>query len=308
MSRTSSREAGFGIDQQQREVGVRGAGPGRRHHRAVQLAPRREDAGRVDQQHLALAAHQDAQHAEPRGLRLGRDDREFRAGQPVQQRGFAGVRRADDRRRSRSGWSWPPADPQQVGGGAVVRRRACCRRGLRRGRPRPRPRSRTPARAAGLRARRDRSPAAPGRGPAPIPAAPSWHPWAAPLAGDHRRPRRAARTRARAQARHRDTARRAPPRSRPPARWPACARPRAPRLAPPTAPPADQGVSAIAARTGCETRCASRGPSSPSCSSGKRSASHSAISSPSTRSPMNSSRSFEPAPVEGRCGRAQARP
>ena len=53
----------------------------------------------------------------------------------------------------------------------------------------------------------------------------------------------------------------------------------------------------MSASTGWDTRWASRGPSWPSCSSGKRSASHSAISRPSTRSPMNSSRSFEPAPL-----------
>ena len=52
IARTSSRRAGLGIDQQHRQIGVRRAGPGGRHHRAVQLAPRAEDAGRVHQQHL----------------------------------------------------------------------------------------------------------------------------------------------------------------------------------------------------------------------------------------------------------------
>ena len=93
--------AGLGVDQQQGQVGVRCTGPGGRDHRAVQPAARAEDAGRIDQQDLGLAAaavgaHQDAEHAEPRGLGLRADDRQLGAGQPVQQGGLPGVRRADD--------------------------------------------------------------------------------------------------------------------------------------------------------------------------------------------------------------------
>ena len=43
------------------------------------------------------------EHAEPRRLRLRADDRQLGAGQPVEQRRLAGVRRTDDRRRSRTG-------------------------------------------------------------------------------------------------------------------------------------------------------------------------------------------------------------
>ena len=63
----------------------------------------------------------------------------------------------------------------------------------------------------------------------------------------------------------------------------------------------EPGRSAISASTRLGDQMASRRPSSPSCSPGKRSISHSATIRPSTRSPMNSSRSFElaapPAPL-----------
>ena len=102
----------------------------------------------------------------------------------------------------------------------------------------------------------------------------------------HARPSPAAQARAheaprRRRGRRRDRARRSAPPSRPPARWrswphagPRLARRRSP--APPTARPR----SAISASTWRDTRWACRGPSSPSCSSGKRSISHSAISRP----------------------------
>ena len=122
-------------------------------------------------------------------------------------------------------------------------------------------------------------------------------PWAARRGRTSAPPRHGARSGAPARGRHRGKARRSAPPWRRPARWPACARPPATRRAPPTAPRAGRARSAMAASTGWETRWASRGPSWPSCSWGKRSASHSAISRPSTRSPTNSSRSFDPAPL-----------
>ena len=89
-------EAGAGVDQQQHEVGVLRAGPGGVDHGAVQAPAGPEDAGGVHQQDLRGAAHEDAEHAEAGGLRLGRDDGEFGAGEAVQQGGFAGVGGAED--------------------------------------------------------------------------------------------------------------------------------------------------------------------------------------------------------------------
>ena len=70
MSRTSSRRPDLASTSRMRQIGVGGAGPGGRNHRPVELALGPEDAGRIDQEHLRLGAHQDAQYAEPGGLGL----------------------------------------------------------------------------------------------------------------------------------------------------------------------------------------------------------------------------------------------
>ena len=90
-------DAARGVDQQHGLVGVRGARPGRRHHRPVEPAPRREDAGRVDKDDLRRAFDRDAEQPAARRLRLGRDDRELVADEPVEQRRLAGIGRADQR-------------------------------------------------------------------------------------------------------------------------------------------------------------------------------------------------------------------
>ena len=56
-------EAIGGIDDQQDEVGVAGAAPGRRDHRPVEPAAWLEDAGRVDQQDLRAVLDRDAHAA-----------------------------------------------------------------------------------------------------------------------------------------------------------------------------------------------------------------------------------------------------
>ena len=66
------------------------------NHRAVEPALRLENAGRVDEHDLRFARDRDAAHDIARGLHLGRDDGDLGADQRVDQRRFAGVRRADD--------------------------------------------------------------------------------------------------------------------------------------------------------------------------------------------------------------------
>ena len=87
----------LGVDQQRHDVGVVRAAPGGRHHRAVEPAPRREDARRVHQHELRVADDRDAAHQRARGLHLAADDRDLGADQRVGQRRLAGVRRADQR-------------------------------------------------------------------------------------------------------------------------------------------------------------------------------------------------------------------
>ena len=146
------------------------------------------------------------------------------------------------------------------------------------------------------------------RGRAAIPAMRFSGPWAARRGRTSPRSRPGARIAGPAPGRHRGRVRRSALPWRRPARWRACARRRA------TSPGATDNEAgrpspaAIPASTGCDTRWASRGPSWPSCSSGKRSASHSAISRPSTRSPTNSSLSFEPAPCGGAAAMHAGRP
>ena len=73
------------------------AAPGGRHHGAVEPAPRREDARRVDEHELRGARDRDAAHQRARGLHLAGDDRDLGADQRVDERRLAGVRRADQR-------------------------------------------------------------------------------------------------------------------------------------------------------------------------------------------------------------------
>ena len=83
------------VDQERQHVGVSRRAPGGGDHRAVEAALRREEAGRVDEDDLGLAAHHDAAHGRARRLRLAGDDRHLLADERVDQRRLAGVRRAD---------------------------------------------------------------------------------------------------------------------------------------------------------------------------------------------------------------------
>ena len=86
-----------GVDQQHRYVGILGTRPSRRDHRPVEPAARSENAGRVDVDELRIAFDRDAEKARARRLRLGRDDRQLAANQPVQQGRLAGIGGADQR-------------------------------------------------------------------------------------------------------------------------------------------------------------------------------------------------------------------
>ncbi len=90
-------EPARGVDQQHGRVGILGPRPGRRHHRPVEPAARREDARRVDVDELRRPLDRNAEQARARRLGLGGDDRQLMADQAVQQGRFAGVRRADQR-------------------------------------------------------------------------------------------------------------------------------------------------------------------------------------------------------------------
>src|SRR5262249_10816712 len=66
----------------------------------TQSALRRVQTGRIDECDLALRSRDDPQNSTARALGLGGDDRQFGAGQSVEQRAFADIRRADQRRES----------------------------------------------------------------------------------------------------------------------------------------------------------------------------------------------------------------
>ena len=55
--------AAMGFDQQDDDIGIRRASPGRGHHRPVQPAARAKEARRVDEDDLAVALHRDAADA-----------------------------------------------------------------------------------------------------------------------------------------------------------------------------------------------------------------------------------------------------
>ena len=85
----------FRIDDQCDHVRILGTAPRRRDHRAIEPAARIEDAGRVDQQDLALALDRDAHQADAGGLRLRADDRDLLPDERVDEGGLAGIGRAD---------------------------------------------------------------------------------------------------------------------------------------------------------------------------------------------------------------------
>ncbi len=85
------------IDEQSDDIGIGGAAPGRGDHGTVEPPPRCENARRIDENDLRLVLQRDAAHEHTRRLHFARDDRDFGADKGVEQRRFAGVRRADQR-------------------------------------------------------------------------------------------------------------------------------------------------------------------------------------------------------------------
>ena len=68
-------EPGPAVDQQDDQIGIAGTAPGGLDHGAVEVAARREDARRVDEDDLATPLDRDAAQACPGGLNLVGDDR-----------------------------------------------------------------------------------------------------------------------------------------------------------------------------------------------------------------------------------------
>ena len=300
-------QPGAAVHDQQGQVGVLRPAPGGGDHGAVEPPARREDAGRVHQHDLRRAPHHHGADAEARGLRLGRDDRHLGAGERVDERGLAGVRRAHhgDQAAARFRRSRPaPPVPSPLRSPPFHLREPRLGRRLLRRPPRVAHALRLPPRRD-HRHREDRLVRRPGGGDRAVlrqvEAAP-LQPFLQPALGRRARPARrlpaAARRRGAGRAaprpaRRRGRARRAALPARRPGR---CAARSAPPCSRPAAPPAPRRGRALPPRRpGCPRRPARRSgaPASPSRSSGKRSISHSAISRPSTRSPMNSSRSLE---------------
>ena len=88
---------GRGIDHEHDPVGIVGAFPRGLDHRPVEPPRRRENAGRVDQQHLRVALDRDAHQPRARGLRLGADDRDLLPDQRIDQGRLARIGRAEHR-------------------------------------------------------------------------------------------------------------------------------------------------------------------------------------------------------------------
>ena len=84
-------DAFLGVDQQERQVGIGGTGPGGIDHRPVEPPARLENTGRVDIHHLGLAIDGDADDPPPGGLHLGRDDRHLGTDQAVEQGRLADI-------------------------------------------------------------------------------------------------------------------------------------------------------------------------------------------------------------------------
>ncbi len=96
-----------GVHHQQNRIGLARAAPGGADHGAVQPSARPENARRVHQDDLGVAAHHDAAHIHPRGLHLGADNGDLGADQRIHQRGLAGIGRADHGGETAGGHFWP---------------------------------------------------------------------------------------------------------------------------------------------------------------------------------------------------------
>ena len=80
---------------QRHNIGILGAAPGGRHHRFIELAPRAENARRIDENDLGIVMHGNAANDRARRLHLVGDDGNLGADQLVHQGRFAGIGRTD---------------------------------------------------------------------------------------------------------------------------------------------------------------------------------------------------------------------
>src|SRR6185369_15482480 len=87
---------GGGVDHEEKEVDAFESGGDFVHHLATESGVGVVKAGRVDENDLTFGSGNDALDAVAGGLRLGGDDGDFLADEAVEERGFAGVRAADD--------------------------------------------------------------------------------------------------------------------------------------------------------------------------------------------------------------------
>ena len=85
------------LGQEEDEVGVLERLVGIAQHGVMEVIARLHQPGGIEDHDLVLRAVEDPERAPPRGLRLGRDDREPFAQQPVHQGRLADIRRADQR-------------------------------------------------------------------------------------------------------------------------------------------------------------------------------------------------------------------
>ena len=81
------------VDDEQNGVGIFDDAPCRVDHRAVEAALGAEDAGRIDENDLALAFDRDTADRCAGRLHLVRDDGDFGADKRIDERRLAGVRR-----------------------------------------------------------------------------------------------------------------------------------------------------------------------------------------------------------------------
>ena len=95
---SSSRAEVLGLDHQHDRIDAGEAvGDGPVHRLVQRAAVGGLEAGRVDEHELRIGRGDDAGHAMARGLGLARGDADLLSDQPVEQRGLADVRAADDR-------------------------------------------------------------------------------------------------------------------------------------------------------------------------------------------------------------------
>ncbi len=102
------------------EIRVRGAGPGGGHHRPLQPAARRKDAGRIHQNHLGRTVQHDPAHDGARGLHLVGHDGDLGAHQRIGQRGLARIGRTQQGNEAAARRAFRRSGTQRLRDGSTV--------------------------------------------------------------------------------------------------------------------------------------------------------------------------------------------